>query len=100
MVTFMKVDTKCQGKLIIVIVFDLDVFFRRCAYLVGPVFSEYSAFGAFGVSPDSTDRTRDKNIWQVFDRSLCSVRASSRMGSRTLTFDGDPNREGVHVYVV
>jgi hypothetical protein len=97
MVTFMKVDTKCQGKLIIVIVFDLDVFFGDVRISLGRFFQNILHLAH---CRDSADEARDKNIWQVFDRSLCSVRASSRMCYRTLTFDGDPNREGVHVYVV
>jgi len=100
MVVFMKIDTKCQGKLIIVVVLDLNVFFGDARISLVRFFQNILNFVHLAHRRDSADGAGDKNIWQVFDRSLCSGRASSRMGSRTLTFDGDPNGEEVHVYVV
>jgi hypothetical protein len=75
MVTFMKVDTKCQGKLIIVVVLDLDVFFDDARISLGRFFQNILHLAHLAHCRDSADDTRDKNIWRLFDSALRSVPA-------------------------
>ncbi len=55
MVTFMKIDTKCQGKLIIVVVLDLHVFSDDAVISLTRSFQNILNLAHLSASSDSAD---------------------------------------------